>query len=242
MFLIDKYEYYDKLLGEIGVNGGGILAVAALLLAIVTALVLHEISHGYAALINGDDTAQKLGRLTLNPLKHFNWFGFIMMLLVGFGFANPVPVSPVKFKNFRRGSIQVSLSGVLTNLILSFIFTLFLGLVFLINLNAVQGFLKYIVVFLLLYCLFSQSININFALFNILPLYPLDGYRFLNSFLPDENRFMTFLRRYSFIILIALIVLGNITQYSPITLYLKHIGGAIMEAFQWFWSLFGLGY
>lgn len=237
MFLIDIYEA-----GESFISGGGILAVAALLLAIATALVLHEVSHGYAALINGDDTAQKLGRLTLNPLKHFHWLGFIMMLLVGFGFANPVPVSPSRFKNFRRGSVQVSLSGVLTNLVLSFIFTLFLGLIFLINLSALQGFLKYIVVFLLLYCLFSQLININFALFNILPLYPLDGYRFLNSFLPDENRFMTFLRRYSFILLIGLIIIGNITDKSPLNFYFDYVGGAISSAFEWFWSLFGLGF
>lgn len=239
MFLKSIYDAGEAFLG-----GGGILALAALLLAICTALVLHEVSHGYVALLNGDDTAQRLGRLTLNPLKHFNLLGFLMLMLVGFGFANPVPVNPSNFKSLRRGSVQVAISGVVTNLILAFIFTLFLGLLNLIN-AALEGVLLYIVVFLMLYCIFSQMININFALFNVLPLYPLDGYRLLNSFVPDENRFMTFLRRYSFVILIILLVIGNlplIGDFSPLHLYLEYVGGAIMRAFEWFWSLFGLSF
>ncbi len=237
MFLIDTYKQ-----GELLFGGGGIVAVAALLLAICTAIVLHEVSHGYAALINGDDTAKMLGRLSLNPIKHFNWLGFFMMLLVGFGYANPVPVNPVKFKNFQRGSIQVSISGILTNLVLAFIFTLFLGLLNLLNV-ALEGVWLYVVSFLALYFVFSQIININFALFNILPLYPLDGYRLLNCFIPDENKFMTFLRRYSFIILIGLIIIGNnsyLSQYSPLDLYISYGRLGISGAFEWFWSLLGL--
>ncbi|MEG1804208.1 MAG: site-2 protease family protein [Clostridia bacterium] len=219
--------------------------VFSFLLAVCTALVLHEVSHGIAALINGDNTAKLLGRLSLNPIKHFNLIGFMMMILVGFGYANPVPVNPNNFKNERKGNIQVSIAGVLTNLLLSFILILLFSIFILVT-NKVSinnSFLAYIYQFMFMYFTWATVLNINFALFNILPLYPLDGYRLLNTFVPDNNKFMIFLRKYSFYVLIFFVLWGNagkIADYSPLSLYLNYSLKGITWLFSKFWSLFGL--
>ena len=91
------------------------------LVAVCIALVLHEVAHGLVAKWNGDYTAKYSGRLSLNPLKHFDLIGFIMMMLVGFGYAKPVPVNPNNFKHYRRGLITVAIAGVIMNLILAFV-------------------------------------------------------------------------------------------------------------------------
>ena len=94
-----------------------------MLLAIVIvgafAIMLHEVAHGYAAYLNGDFTAKYAGRLTLNPLKHFDILGTIMMLIVGFGWAKPVPIDSRNFTNYRKGMLMTSLAGVTMNLILA---------------------------------------------------------------------------------------------------------------------------
>ena len=107
-------------------NGGqeitreGLLNVVAFIPALLMALILHEIAHGLVALWNGDQTAKMYGRLSLNPLKHFDWIGLVMMVLVGFGWAKPVPIDPNNFKKRKLGCITVSIAGVITNLFLAF--------------------------------------------------------------------------------------------------------------------------
>lgn len=230
-------------------NGDWILALVSILafmLAVTVALVLHEVAHGYVALWNGDDTARLYGRLTLNPLKHFNLLGLAMMLLVGFGFANPVPVNPNNFRNRRKGEILVSVAGILTNLALAFISVLFYGLLLsAMPTSASSNFVVYLWYFGYMFFSLFILLNINFALFNVLPLYPLDGYRLINSFVPSENRAMTFLRRYSQYILIGLVIWGSvsyISSYSPLTLYLSYGRSGITWLFEKFWSLFGLSF
>lgn len=106
-----------QLIDMIRENGRlGLLYVLALLFAIVFALVLHEVAHGLVALWNGDPTAKMYGRLSLNPLKHFDIFGLLMMLIVGFGWAKPVPVDPRNFKKYKTGCVTVSIAGILTNI------------------------------------------------------------------------------------------------------------------------------
>ncbi|MDD3831961.1 MAG: site-2 protease family protein [Clostridia bacterium] len=218
-----------------------VITIAALLLAILVAIILHELSHGYVALWNGDDTAKRMGRLSLNPARHFNILGFLMLVLVGFGFANPVPINPDNFRNYKKASILVSVAGVITNFALAFVFSLLFGLVILINVKTIISF--YIVTFLTYFTLYSVLININLLLFNILPLYPLDGYRLINCFVPSDNPFMSFMRKYSFVILIVLILLGNLNLFNainPLDYYFGYGRQGILWLFNKFWGLFGV--
>ena len=217
--------------------------VLAFLVALVIALVLHELAHGLVALWNGDYTAKAFGRLTLNPVKHFDLYGFIMLLLVGFGWARPVPVNPNNFKNRKVGAITVSLAGVTTNLLLAFLFalpTVALGKV-LVQINTA---LYYLVYFFYVMCSFTVSLNVSFALFNLLPLYPLDGYRLLSCFVDERRDIMRFLRRYSIYIMLALLMIDVLASYVPImrnvSLYywwVQWIGGWIRGGFLGFWGL-----
>ena len=99
----------------------GVIFVLGFATALIFALSLHEMSHALAAKINGDLTAAMYGRLSLNPMRHFDPVGLVMMLLVGFGWARPVPVDPRNFKNYRKGMLDVALAGVITNLIVAFV-------------------------------------------------------------------------------------------------------------------------
>ena len=95
-----------------GLSREGLLNVVAFIAALFVALILHEIAHGLVALWNGDNTAKAYGRLSLNPLRHFDWVGLLLMLLVGFGWAKPVPINPNNFKRRKLGAITVSVAGV----------------------------------------------------------------------------------------------------------------------------------
>lgn len=214
----------------------GLLNVAAFIIALMIALILHELAHGLTAYAFGDDTAKVNGRLSLNPARHFNWVGFLMLIVVGFGFANPVPVNTNNFKNKKAGMIVVSIAGVLTNLLLGFFFALFLLLVVM-NGN---GMNQYAYHFLKQLMELTLVLNINFALFNILPIFPLDGYRLLSCFVPQDNGFMRFMRKYSFIILLVLMVWNIfpiIDKYSPLYWYIGKFGSLIANGFIDFWRL-----
>ena len=223
-----------------GITRESLLETVAFLCALLIALVLHEIAHGLVAYWNGDITAKYYGRLSLNPLKHFDMMGLLMMLIVGFGWAKPVPVNANNFKNRKVGAITVSLGGIVTNLILAFLFSalyVFLGQVLVEKHSA----LYYLVYFLVYLGFYTSWLNINFALFNLLPLYPLDGYRLIACFVDDRRPFMVFLRRYSFYIMIGLLLIGYVpllSNFSPLDWYIGGLGGIILDAFQSFWGLF----
>jgi Zn-dependent protease len=229
--------YFIQLLtnGTNGITREGLLNVAAFLFALLVALMLHEIAHGLVALWFGDDTAKNSGRLTLNPRRHFSLIGFLMLLLVGFGWANPVPVNSSKFRRRTAGMLCVSLAGVATNFLLAFLFALpYCALYFY---NGEMN--EYLLYFLRQATVLTISLNISFALFNLLPLYPLDGYRLLSCFVPQQNGAMTFLRRYSLYILLGLIMMQYVPllqNYSPLTLYIERLGTTIVNAFITVWS------
>ena len=175
--------------------GQMILRIAAVLLC----LVIHEVSHGLAAYHLGDPTAKQSHRLSLNPLRHLDPFGLIMMIAVGFGWAKPVIIDPRNFRKPRRDDILVSLAGPAANLV-----TAFLALVVLLVLKSTMGHLSFGV-----YQVFQLIIiyNINFAIFNLIPLPPLDGSHVLMQLLPPRMAYRyARLERYSFLILIALIM------------------------------------
>ncbi|MCM1289985.1 MAG: site-2 protease family protein [Corallococcus sp.] len=226
-----------------GVCREGLLNVLAFIFALVFALVLHELAHGLVALWNGDGTAKAMGRLSINPVKHFDIVGFLMLLLVGFGWARPVPVNPNNFKHKRWGAFTVSLAGVFTNLLLAFVFALpFVaigGMTF-----ADKNSAYYAMYCLYMFCQFMVVLNVSFALFNLLPLFPLDGYRLIASLSGENNAFMRFLRRYSLYIMLFLLVWDTVCSYvpalssfSPLDWYVRWIGGKIQLGFIKFWGL-----
>lgn len=174
----------------------------AWVLAVVITLAMHEFSHALAALSFGDKTAKDSGRLTLNPLSHIDPLGFFMLLLVGFGWAKPVPVNPYNFKNRRLGLGIVSLAGPLANLLGIFVF----GLLFKFLLpwlgptNLLINFLYMLVL-----------INISLFAFNLIPIPPLDGSKVLFALLPDK--YDDFKYKFSVNgpwILLGLIILDNL--------------------------------
>ena len=209
-----------------------ILTFLIALVAIVLSIMLHEVAHGLVALWNGDDTAKRAGRLNLNPVSHFDPVGFLMLIFLRFGYAKPVPVNPYNFKNRKVGMFTVSVAGVTLNLILAF---------FCYPLFVVCSEINYLRIFLL----YMVVVNLNLAAFNLLPLYPLDGYRILNCFIPETNKFMSFLKNYSRYILIFLLALGIIRDvldlplwFDPLSWLLNKIMEFFINAFDAFWGLF----
>ena len=173
--------------------------------AIIIGLTVHEWAHAFAADKLGDPTAKNLGRMTLNPFAHIDLFGFLCLLVVGFGWAKPVPVNPRNFKNYRRDDIIVSLAGIAMNLVVAFFATiLFYFGVYRWNLGSNEAF----------YTIFLSivTINLSLAVFNLLPIYPLDGSHVFESlFMRYIPRFFMFLRQYGQYILIALLVSGIVS-------------------------------
>ena len=219
----------------------GLLYVLALLCAIVVALVLHEIAHGLVALWNSDPTAKMYGRLSLNPLKHFDLFGLLMMLIVGIGWAKPVPVDPRNFKKYKTGCVTVSVAGILMNIVLAFIFAM--PYVILGNIritSSTSDAVYYLIAFFLYFSRLMVQLNVSFALFNLLPLFPLDGYRLLACFVSENNAYMRFVRKYSLYIMLGLILLENIPvigAFTPLNLYIGTVGGWVQQGFIAFWRL-----
>lgn len=178
--------------------GGFLLNLIAGLPGIVIAMVIHEFSHARVAYALGDYTPKLEGRLTLNPAAHVDPIGLIMLFLVHFGWAKPVRINPMNFSNPRRDDILVSLAGPASNLITAFVFTILLVIMVKLDLPMSEGLL---VVFQMIIVY-----NINFAIFNMLPIPPLDGSHILRNLLPYElARQYEMLERYSFIFLIIIL-------------------------------------
>lgn len=178
--------------------GGFLMDLIAGLPGIVIAMVIHEYSHARVAYALGDYTPRMQGRLTLNPAAHVDPIGLLMLFLVHFGWAKPVQINPMNFSNPRRDDILVSLAGPASNLIVSFVALIILVLLAKMDFPLSEGLL---VVFNLIIVY-----NINFAIFNMLPIPPLDGSHILRNLLPYElSRAYESLERYSFIFLIIII-------------------------------------
>lgn len=174
--------------------------VAFILMAIplMYAIIFHELAHGYVAYRMGDPTAKQAGRLSLSPLKHLDPVGTLMLFLVGFGWAKPVPVNFGYIRNFRKGMVLVSSAGIIANMILAFLALFIYSLLNLPQSNAIA---------LMLY--FFAKINIILAAFNLIPIPPLDGSKILLGFAPAGiQKILLRLERFGFLIVIALLYFG----------------------------------
>ena len=191
----------------------------------IVALTAHEFSHAFVAYKLGDNTPKAAGRLTLNPMAHFDLKGLLCFLFLGFGWAKPVPINSFNFKKIKRDTFLVSIAGVVTNLILAFVFyplaMLFLNV-------AWKSEILYAIYCL---CYYLFSINLVFMVFNLLPIHPLDGFNAIASQLSYTNRFVNFMQKYGVIILFVVIVIFSYTDIFNILV--DYVGYPIRE----FWSL-----
>ena len=142
--------------------------------ALLLALILHEISHGYVALWCGDGTARMMGRLSLRPSHHLDPIGSLCMVLFGFGWAKPVPINPRNFRHYVRDDFFVSIAGITMNFLLFLVSSFLMVAVW-----PASGFMVYIYRFFNTFA----SINLSLALFNLIPFPPLDGFHILNDIL-----------------------------------------------------------
>ncbi|MEG1687271.1 MAG: site-2 protease family protein [Angelakisella sp.] len=167
----------------VGSQGAFELLVRAIVL--LTAIPIHEFAHAFVADKLGDPTARNLGRLTITPLAHLDLFGSLLMLLTGFGWAKPVPVSAGNFKNVKRDMAITSLAGPASNLLLALLsMVAFKGILLLGSVGVLEGISPNVVYAMTQMLLIMLSINISLALFNLLPVPPLDGSRLLTALLP----------------------------------------------------------
>lgn len=180
------------------------LVFAVLVPVLLLSLTLHEFAHARIALAFGDPTALRAGRVTLNPLRHLDPIGTIMLFFVGFGWAKPVPVNPYNLRPRRLGDIMVSLAGPLSNLCLAVIAGCLLRTIAFASGSAETGTMGGLLKEALLYAL---AINVCLFTFNLLPLFPLDGHHILREMLPPQKQtgFMQWQMKYGMWMLLLLV-------------------------------------
>jgi len=179
-------------------------AIIMLIFSIVVffiSLALHEYAHSLAAYKMGDLTPKMQGRLTLNPLKHLDVSGFLAFLFLGFGWAKPVQINPLNFKKYRTGMRIVSIAGVLMNVFIGLLAAIIYAV-----LLATVGASSEVMVYIYLLLEMFMVVNSALAIFNFLPIIPLDGYNFITSFMKTENKFIRFNLRYGNILLFGVLI------------------------------------
>lgn len=170
-------------------------------------LPIHEYAHAWAAKKLGDDTALYSGRLTLNPLAHIDILGAVCLFFTGFGWAKPVPVNPIRFKKPRKGMALTALAGPASNLIVAFIAMIIYRFILYSDISDKMGIQNASFVFFMISAFIS--INIGLAVFNLLPIPPLDGSKILSYFTSAKfDKFLFQYQQYLPIIFIVLIVSG----------------------------------
>lgn len=176
---------------------GSLAAMLSGAVIVLVTITVHELAHGYTAYLLGDNTAKNAGRLSLNPLAHLDPLGAILLFVTGFGWAKPVPINPFYFKGNRsRGILLVSLAGPLSNIVLAFVLAMFVPLAARFNMSLAQIIASAI------------YLNIYMAIFNLLPIPPLDGSKILASLIPKgaAYKFLSVMDQYGMILLLVLAI------------------------------------
>ncbi len=187
-----------------------IIVILSRCFVVFCCLPIHELAHGLVANKLGDNTAKNQGRLTLNPFAHLNPIGAIMIFVFGIGYANPVPVNPNRFKNPKRDMALTAFAGPVSNILMAFISVfVYTGVNTLLPYNTVTYAIGY-------FFYFAAMVNVTLAVFNLLPIPPLDGAKVLGAVLPEDKyfKYMQY-ERYIMLGLFALLFLGVLD--APIT-------------------------
>jgi Zn-dependent protease len=203
-----------------------LLKLSVMLVPGMFAITCHEVSHGYVAWRFGDPTARMLGRLTLNPLKHLDPIGTLMIFFVGIGWAKPVPVVFENLHNPRKNMIWVAAAGPITNLVLATISALLLRGVVALGNPAFLSPVAFIIEPLVLMLAFSVYINLLLSIFNMIPVPPLDGGRVLVGLLPyRQASAWSRIEPYGMLIIIVLVFFTNLFSYiiSPLLTIAVHL-------------------
>lgn len=169
------------------------------LVSVFLCLTVHEMCHGLAAYALGDPTAKRQHRLSLNPLRHIDWFGLAAMVIAGFGWAKPVPVNPNYFKKPKQGMALTALAGPVSNFVLALVLLLTVRLMWHPELSYIGDGM--------LFLLETAILSIGLGLFNLIPIPPLDGSKILFALLPDRQyRFVLRYERYGMLLLWVLVL------------------------------------
>lgn len=208
----------------------GIAFKFGIIVIVFYSIILHEISHGLAALWLGDDTAKRHGRLSLNPMSHIDWFGTVILPLVMyftagfvFGYAKPVPINPYNFRNYKKDTGLTGMAGPATNILIAIAFALVYHLV---GANTIVG----------VFCIPVIQINLFLAIFNLIPIPPLDGSKVLGMVLSDEAYYKyTMQERTGMLVFIGLIMFDSI-------FHLNLFGRVITPVIGFLMGLLGIGH
>ena len=208
-----------------------------LLLSVVPALIcitLHELAHGYVAYRLGDDTAKRAGRLTLNPLRHIDIMGLLMMIVFKFGWAKPVPVNMWKFKNPKKGMAITAAAGPIANLLIALVFLFLYGFLFAL-LHRPGRSLNWLLEMLYI----TAYLSIALAIFNIIPIPPLDGSKVLFSCISDRSYTkLMYYERYGMILLLVLVASGVLGK--PLTTVTEAAFDKLFVFAEWGYELIGI--
>jgi len=196
-------------------------------IVLFTAMPIHECAHGYAAHKLGDNTARDQGRLTLNPFAHLDPIGSLMILVAGFGWARPVPIDTRRFAHPRRDMALSALAGPLSNLMLALLTIIVCKLLY------TTGLLYRYEAVPVIYFVMLQIvlINLSLAVFNLLPMPPLDGFKVFGSLLPDKAYFWVLQREHyvSMIILLIVIVPNVLNFTSPVGFIIGFFASRLLD-------------
>lgn len=211
-----------------------IVNLLARVFIIFCVLPFHEFAHAFVAQKFGDDTARLSGRLTLNPLAHVDPFGALMIIIAGFGYAKPVPVNVGRFKRGKRKQQMalVALAGPVSNIIMAFI-----SMMIFVGIHRITNFSSEMAYYLYLFFFYACSVNISLAVFNLIPIPPLDGSRILNAVLPDKYYYKLMQYERYIIMLIFVLIFTNVLD-GPISIASSLIFNALNAVVEGIYNIF----